>query len=123
RRAAHAVGLGRDEFDSVELARLPTFGDILHNLKFTSFPILFPTTIRLFTNLFGTTNAALRAFAFLVGVAFLGVPASNARKTSRDVPLILPALAGLNLTFLTDGTWIRGYGLGGVFVVLAVGLT
>ncbi|HJX97431.1 MAG TPA: hypothetical protein VJ281_01015 [Chthoniobacterales bacterium] len=122
-RATHAGGLWRDECDSVELARLPTFGDILHNLKFTSFPILFPTTIRLFTNLFGTSNAALRAFAFLVGVAFLGVAWFNARKNSGDVPLILPALAGLNLTFLTDGTWIRGYGLGGVFVVLAVGLT
>ena len=122
-RATHAGGLWRDECDSVELARLPAFTDILHNLKFTSFPILFPTAIRLFTSLFGTSNAALRAFAFLIGVAFLGVAWFNARKNSDDVPLILPALAGLNLTFLTDGTWIRGYGLGGVFVVLAVGLT
>jgi hypothetical protein len=122
-RATHAGGLWRDECDSVELARLPTFADIIHNLKFTSFPILFPTTIRIFTNLLGTSDAALRGFGFLIGVAFLAIAWFNARKNHGDVPLILPALLGLNLTFLTDGTWIRGYGLGGLFVVLATGLT
>ncbi|HET9800769.1 MAG TPA: hypothetical protein VFP82_03700, partial [Chthoniobacterales bacterium] len=121
-RATHAGGLWRDECDSVELARLPSFGDVVHNLKFTSFPILFPTTVRLFTNLFGTSDATLRAFGFLIGVGLLATAWFNARR-NRDLPLLLPALAGLNLTLLTDGTWIRGYGLGGVFVVLAAGLT
>ena len=92
-RATHAGGLWRDECDSVELARLPTFVDVLHNLKFTSFPILFPTTIRLFTNLFGTSDASLRTFGFLIGVAFLLVAWFNARPNRHDVPLILPALA------------------------------
>ena len=59
-RVTHAGGLWRDECDSLELARLPTFADVLHNLKFTSFPILFPTTIRIFTNLFGASDASLR---------------------------------------------------------------
>ena len=31
-RATHAGGLWRDECDSVELARLPTFSDMIHNL-------------------------------------------------------------------------------------------
>jgi len=122
-RATHAGGLWRDECDSVELARLPTFADVLHNLRFTSFPILFPTTIRIFTNLFGTSDASLRCFGFLVGAAFLVVAWFNARTNRFEVPLILPALAGLNITFLTDGTWIRGYGLGSVLLVLAFGLT
>ena len=122
-RATHAGGLWRDECDSLELARLPTFADVFHNLRFTSFPILFPTTIRLFTNLFGTSDAALRAFGFLIGVAFLFVAWLNARTIRRHVPLVLPALIGLNLTFLTDGTWIRGYGLGSTLLILAFGLT
>jgi hypothetical protein len=122
-RATHAGGLWRDECDSVELARLPTFADVLHNLKFTSFPILFPTTIRIFTNLFGTSDATLRCFGFLVGVALLAVAWFNARTNQLEVPLILLALAGLNITFLTDGTWIRGYGLGSVLLIFAFGLT
>ena len=122
-RATHAGGLWRDECDSVELARLPTFADVLHNLKFTSFPILFPTTIRLFTNLFGPSDATLRAFGFLIGVTFLVVAWFVTRANHRGVPLILPALFGLNLTFLMDGTWIRGYGLGSVLLILAFGLT
>ena len=122
-RATHAGGLWRDECDSVELARLPTFTDVLHNLKFTSFPILFPATIRVFTNLFGTSDATLRAFGFLIGLALLIAAWFNARTNRRELPLILPALAGLNLTFLTDGTWIRGYGLGSVLLILAFGLT
>src|SRR4029077_13092332 len=47
----------------------------------------------------------------------------NAWSSNRDVPLLLPALVGLNVTFLTVGTWIRGYGLGSVLVTLAFGLT
>ncbi len=121
--ATHAGALWRDECDSVKLARLPTFADVLQNLKFTSFPILFPTTIRIFTNLFGTSDASLRCFGFLVGLALLAVGWFNARRANGDVPLILPALLGLNITFLTVGTGIRGYGLGGVFVALAFGLT
>ena len=121
-RATHAGALWRDECDSVDLARLPTFADVVHNLHFTSFPILFSTTIRLFTDLFGTSDAALRAFGFLIGVVFLLVAWFIAR-TNHNVPLILPALAGLNLTFLIDGTWIRGYGLGCVLLLLAFGLT
>jgi hypothetical protein len=122
-RATHAGALWRDECDSLELARMPSFLDIVHNLKFTSFPILFPTTVRIFTTLFGTSDASLRCFGFLVGVAFIAVAWFNARSGRGDVPLILPALVGLNATFLTVGTWVRGYGLGSVLVTLAFGLT
>ena len=121
-RATHAGGLWRDECDSVELARMASLGDIVHNLHFTSFPILFPTLVRFFTTLFGTSDTALRRFGLLVGISLLLVAWFNARNRG-DVPLILPALVGLNVTFLTVGTWIRGYGIGSVLVTLAFGLT
>jgi len=121
-RATHAGALWRDECDSLELARMPAFADIVHNLKFTSFPILFPATVRIFTTVFGTSDGALRCFGFLVCASLLIVSWLNARN-SGDVPLILPALVGLNVTFLTVGTWVRGYGLGSVLVTLAFGLT
>jgi len=121
-RITHAGGLWRDECDSLELARMPTFADIIRNLKFTSFPILFPIVVRIFTTMFGTSDSALRCFGFLVGASLLVVAWVNARNRA-DVPLILPALVGLNVTFLTAGIWIRGYGLGSVLVTLAFGLT
>jgi hypothetical protein len=121
-RATHAGALWRDECDSLELARMPTFADIVHNLKFTSFPILFPTTVRLFTTLFGTSDAVLRCFGFLVCASVLIIAWFNARGYA-DVPLILPAVVGLNVTFLTVGTWARGYGLGSALVTLGFGLT
>ena len=102
---------------------MPRFIDIVHNLKFTSFPILFPAIVRVFTTLFGTSDASLRCFGFLVGASLIVVAWFNARGGRGDVPLILPALVGLNTTFLTVGTWIRGYGLGSVLVALAFGLT
>jgi hypothetical protein len=121
-RATHAGALWRDECDSLELARMPSFVDIVHNLKFTSFPILFPTTIRLFTTLFGTGDAALRCFGFFIGASLLIVAWFNARSCD-NVPLILPTLVGLNVTFMTAGSWVRGYGLGSVLVTLSFGLT
>ncbi len=121
-RVTHAGALWRDECDSLELARMPTFADIAHNLKFTSFPILFPTVVRVFTSVFGTSDGSLRCFGFAVGASLLAVTWFNARFRG-DVPLILPALVGLNVTFLTVGTWVRGYGLGSVLVTLSFGLT
>ncbi len=64
----------------------------------------------------------MRCFGLLVGVGLLAVAWFNA-KNRGDVPLILPALIGLNVTFLTVGTWIRGYGLGSILVTFAFGLT
>ena len=121
-RATHAGALWRDECDSLELARMSAFGEVVHNLKFTSFPIFFPTIVRFFTTLFGTSDAALRCFGFLIGASLLIVAWFNTRSCD-NVPLILPALVGLNVTFLTVGTWIRGYGVGSVLVTLSFGLT
>ena len=122
-RATHAGALWRDECDALQLARMPMFGDVVANLKFTSFPILFPATVRTFTTLFGTSDASLRCFGLAMGVALLGIAWFNARIIRGELPFIVPALAGLNITFLTIGTSIRGYGLGCALAVLAFGLT
>ena len=97
-RSTHTGGLWRDECDSLELARLPTFADVLHNLKFTSFPILFPTIVRVFTSLFGTSDASLRCFGFLVGAALLGVALPGALRAMRRDPRIASGPIVLALT-------------------------
>jgi len=122
-RITHAGALWRDECDSVQLARMPTFSDVFENLQYTSFPILFPIVVRLYTTLFGTSDVALRCFGLAVGIFFLFAAWFHSRSVTREAPLLLPALIGLNATFLTAGTWLRGYGLGSVLLVLGFSLT
>ena len=85
-RTTHAGGLWRDECDSLAVARLPTFADVLHKFKIHFLPGPFPTTVRIFTNLFGTSDASLRCFGFLVGVALLAVAWFNARSSCAPRP-------------------------------------
>ena len=122
-RTLNAGALWRDECDSLQLARMPRFGDVLEYLHFTAFPILFPTVVRVYTTLFGTSDIALRCFGLAVGILFLGVAWFQARSSSRAVPLLVPALIGLNANFLSAGLWLRGYGLGCVLLLLAFALT
>lgn len=122
-RATHAGALWRDECDSLQLSRMPRFADVVENLHYTSFPILFPATIRSYTLLFGTSDNALRSFGLAVGIAFLGAAWFHSRTIKDNAPLILLTLLGFNTTFLTVGGWIRGYGLGCVLIILAFALT
>jgi hypothetical protein len=122
-RAKHAGGLWRDECGVVQLARMPSFVDITRNFQHEAFPLLFPATIRTWTNLFGTSDTALRGFGLAVGILFIGVAWFNSHVTGSGVPLLSLVLVGLNTTFLTWGTSIRGYGIGSVLIMLAFGLT
>ena len=122
-RATRAGGLWRDESDSAQLALMATWGDMLEHLQFTSFPVLFPALIRAHTTLFGASDTSLRCFGLMVGVAFVGIAWLHSRTLFNEAPLLLLALIGLNTTFLTVGTSIRGYGLGCVLMVLAFTLT
>src|SRR5712691_3831213 len=122
-RATHAGGLWRDECESVQLAQMPRFADILANLRFYSFPALFVFLVRGCTALFGASDFALRGFGFAVGVAFIATAWFHSLDTSRQPPLLLLGLIGLNPSFLIVGTWVRGYGIGAVLIVLAFTLT
>jgi hypothetical protein len=122
-RATHAGALWRDECGALQLARLPTFTDVVKSFRFESFPLPFFATLRAYTEVFGASDAALRCFGLAVGLALICTAWFNSRVISADVPLIFLALAGLNATFLVWGTTIRGYGLGSVLITLAFGLT
>jgi hypothetical protein len=121
-RAQHAGALWRDECASVQLAEMPAAVDVLNNFQRESFPAVFPFTIRAWAALFGTSDAAFRAFGFFVGLMLLVVVWINARLLTDGPPLLAPVLLGLNTTFLIWGTGIRGYGIGSVLILLAFGL-
>ena len=122
-RTVNAGPLWRDECDSLQLARMPRFVDLLRHLQFTGFPILFPITVRMYTRLFGTTDIALRCFGLAAAIFFLGAAWFQSSSFNRAVPLLVPALIGLNVHFLTAGLWLRGYGLGCALIVVAFALT
>lgn len=122
-RMTHAGALDRDECDALNLARMPHWSDIRENLQYTAFPILFPATVRTYTHLFGTSDFTLRLFGLVAGGLMLIVAWFYSRSVTRQVPLLLPALIGLNINFLTTGSWLRGYGLGSLMTVLAFVLT
>jgi hypothetical protein len=118
-RLTHAGALDRDECDALHLARLPGWSDMLENLPFTAFPLLFPATVRTYTACIGTSDFGLRCFGFAVGLLMLTVIWFHSRSVNRQVPLLLPALIGLNANFIITGAWLRGYGLGSLMIVLA----
>lgn len=120
-RVGYAGGLWRDECAAVQLAQMPNLADMVRLFPHEAFPLLFPITLRGFIGVFGTTDFALRLFGFFVGMAFIGAAWLGAL-LNKSVPLLCLTLVGLNPSFLTFGTSVRGYGLGVTFILLAFGL-
>jgi len=119
---ANAGALWRDECAVVQLAQMPSVADILHNFQHEAFPPLFPLIVRAYMFIFGSSDAALRAFGFAVGCLLIVALWINARVLRRDVPLTGLGLIILNTTFFVWGTTVRGYGLGSALIILTFGL-
>lgn len=115
-------GLWRDETNSVNLATLPSFGQIWSLLEYDSFPIVFVTVLRVWTAIFGAGNdAALRALGLFIGLSVIGVLFRNARSLGARVPVLSLALIGLNPMVIRYGDSVRGYGLGILLILLTLG--
>ncbi len=117
-RATYAGSLWRDEADSVQSAQLP-FGEMVHAVQYSSFPILFPLVVRVHTTLFGAGNVSLRCFGVAVGILLLAMTWLPIRRLTGNAPLLLPAMIALNANFLIAGMSLRGYGFGSLLVLLA----
>jgi hypothetical protein len=118
RFVTHVGGLWRDEANSVHLANLPSFGEVLGFLDYDSFPILFFAVLRGWSVAFGSDNdAALRALGCVTGFAVLGALLFNARAFGIRWPMLSLALIGLNPMLIRYGDSTRAYGLG-IFLIL-----
>jgi hypothetical protein len=122
-RATNAGALWRDEAATLQLAQMPTVGEIVANFPHEAFPVPFPLLIRTYVAVFGESDVSLRWFGFAVGMVLLAAAWFNSRTLGDRGPLLFLALFGLNSTFLIWGTSLRGYGLGCVFLLLTIGLT
>ena len=122
-KAAHAGPLWRDECGMAQLAKMRVI-DVFENFQHQTSPPLFGLVVHFYVQLFGSGDAALRRFGFIVGLGMLAISWFNARVAARGgVPLLFLALIGLNSTFLISGTSIRGYGFGSALLLLALGLS
>ncbi len=119
RFVSHVGGLWRDEANSVHLATLPRFGEVLSFLDYDSFPILFFAVLRSWLGMFGPDNdAALRALGGIVGLAVLGALWLNSRAFGIRWPVLSLALIGLNPMLIRYGDSTRAYGLGILLMLL-----
>lgn len=119
-RFLHAGALWRDEAAAVQLATLPTVGEVFERFPHEAFPMLFPLTVRAWVALTGGSDFALRLLGLIVGLAILGALWLNARKAG-TVPLVSVALLGFHPFFLIYGDSVRGYGLGTLTILLTLG--
>jgi len=119
RFVTHVGGLWRDEANSVQLATLPSFGEVLHFLDYDSFPILFFALLRGWLGIFGSGNdVALRALGGIIGLAVMGALWLNARAFGIRWPVLSLALLGLNPMLIRYGDSTRAYGLGILLILL-----
>jgi hypothetical protein len=121
-RLIHAGPLWRDEAGVVQLASLPTVGNVFHNFAHEAFPMAFQLCIRAFAQLTGGGDFAFRCFGFLVGVLVVGALWWNVWTIARRPPLLSLALLGFNGAMLQWGDSIRGYGLATALGLLAAGV-
>jgi hypothetical protein len=119
----HAGALWRDEAGVVQLGTLPRLSEMWKMVNgYDSFPVLFPSTIRLWSAIgLGRNDLGLRCLGLLVGVAVLGGLWLNARILGFSRPLLSLALLGVNLTLVRWGDSLRPYGLGCLLVLLTLG--
>jgi len=122
--AAMYVGpLWRDEVNTANLAQMPSWTELWHNLPCESFPPLWPLMLRGcgFLGLAGS-DAGIRVVGFYVGLIFLGSLWLTARWLKCRAPIISIALLGSLPAFVFIVGANRAYGLASCLLVLSFGL-
>lgn len=117
----HAGPLWRDEVNSVEFARMRGMSETWRNLRFDGFPLLSTLALRGWMSLgLGSSDFGLRIYGFLIAVAFFAALWLTCRRLGGP-PLLSLALLGASPWVASTVASIRPYGIGLVFLVLALG--
>jgi hypothetical protein len=118
----HAGALWRDEVNSVDLCNSPTISDIVNNLQFDSFPLLWHLSLRAWIHSgIGSTDQGIRVLGLLTGLGILATLWNNARRFRYPTPIATLTLLGFTSAVLCYGDSIRGYGLGILLELLSLG--
>ncbi|MDD5139979.1 MAG: hypothetical protein PHY43_06945 [Verrucomicrobiales bacterium] len=119
----HAGVLWRDETGIVNIALLPSWGEVWKTLPHDHCPILFPALVRVWSKAgAGATDQGLRMLGLGIGLAVLAAFWITNRMMGRGLPLFSLSLAALNFTVITFGDSLRAYGLATACILLTLGL-
>jgi hypothetical protein len=117
--AFHAGPLWRDEVNTINMAEMPTLGDLWKNLPFESFPPLWPLILRALS-LLGLTQSDLgiRLIGLVVGFSFLACLWCCARSVTGRAPTLSAAFLCTSPVVLNIVGANRAYGLAMCLLVL-----
>ena len=117
-QSRNAGGLWRDEAVSVQVANLPTSGQLWRYLEFDSYPPLFHLLLRVWSGCFTSSDTSLRVFGLLIGLGVVAGFWSGSRALGCRVPLFALVLLGFNPMMICYGDSVRAYGLGCLLALL-----
>lgn len=115
-------GLWRDEVNTLNLATLPTWGNLWEFHNQDSFPLLFAALVRVWSGMFGESDNSLRFLGLLIGLGVVSALWINARLLGLAFPFWSLALVGANPLVIRYGDSVRAYGLGLILLLLMFGL-
>ena len=120
--ATNAGPLWRDEINTFNLARMPSFRDIWHNLQFDSCPLLWPLLVR-GCGMWGLTGCdmGIRILGLGIGLFFLISLWLCQRWIGGRAPILSIALLGGLPAFIFVVGANRAYGLAGCLLVFSFG--
>ena len=114
-------GLWRDEVNTVNLATVPTWHDVWRFHNEDSFPLLFASTVRIWSHFFGAGDDSIRLLGLLIGLSLVGAFWINARLLGLAFPFWSLVLVGANPMVIRYGDSARAYGLSLIFLLLMFG--
>jgi len=113
--------LWRDEAGIVNIAFLPSFGEVWNGLFHDHCPLLFPAILRLWSALTGgPTDLNLHLLGMGIGLLWLSMLWIATRRLANGLPLLSLGLVAVNLNAVSYGDSLRAYGLGSALVLVAL---
>jgi hypothetical protein len=118
---SHAGALWRDEVNSVNTVSAHTLPEFLRQSEFDSFPLLWLLLLRAWVaSGAGASDAGLRVFGLLGGLALFAALAFAALRLGRRPPLVSMALLAVNPEIVCWGASVRAWGLGAALAILSL---
>ncbi len=114
--------LWRDEICSLNLAQLTSFGDMWRNLIADSCPLVWPSVLRIWSELGLGTDTGVRILGAIIGMGMFWSIWIVCRWLGSATSIIPLVLLGFSPTVLYTATTGRAYGIGILFMVLVLGL-